>query len=373
MDTIATIVKRCSHAEPKSCQDPWVVRWWVPDLAHPGKGKQKEKSFKIPVWNGKTYTTVYKAAEAFGKEVEHTKLTAPAEPQGGAVSFAVYAEKWLAAEPGSVSTVRVYTSVMKLHLLPVLGDRTLAEVANDRAGVKALLASLSPSAAKSAYTALLALLREAQEEGSVDKHQLARIKLTVPHKTVQGNGEFTFPTFAELTALTDELPEDLRPIVALMRGCGLRAGEALAVRAESFKDGHLRVTEQRQGSPDRLCGLKSKDPGYFRDVPVPGYVADIIGELPMKSGYLFPGWTNTRLNTAWRAAARRAGVPWVHPHLLRHQFASTALSRNVPIPDVAAWMGDTIQVVCRTYAHVIPKGWDIAKAVFDSEYAEWSA
>lgn len=370
---MAKILKRCGHQEWKGCQDPWVVRWWEPNGA---AWKQRERSFKTTVYEGKTYQTVYKAAEAFGKDKEATKHDAPAVPTGGAVTFAEYAGKWLASDPGSVSTVRIYSSVMRLHLLPVLGERTLADVAADREGIKSLLASMSPSTAQSAYSALRALLREAIEAGTIDSHKLARIRPSAAHKAanqVKANGAFVFPTHAELTKLTNELPEDLRPIVALMRGCGLRAGEALAVKVENFTNGHLRVTEQRQGSPDRLCSLKAKDPGYFRDVPVPAYVKAIIQAQPITSGYLFPEWTNTTFNTAWRAAAKRAGVEWIHPHLLRHNFASVALAAGTPIPEVAAWMGDTIQVLCRTYAHVIPKGWDTARQALDAEYESWSA
>lgn len=42
-------------------------------------------------------------------------------------------------------------------------------------------------------------------------------------------------------------------------------------------------------------------------------------------------------------------------HVLRHTAASVWLSAGVvSIAAVAAWLGDTVQVVLRTYAHMMP-------------------
>jgi integrase len=103
----------------------------------------------------------------------------------------------------------------------------------------------------------------------------------------------------------------------------------------------------------------------------------MIKDLP--EGPLCPG--NDRIyamyNTVWfrfRAAAKKAGIPaGFRPHSLRHAFASTLLSRGVPITDVARWMGHKdIRETYNTYSHFMPEAEDRGVAVLDAEYAEWS-
>jgi hypothetical protein len=70
-----------------------------------------------------------------------------------------------------------------------------------------------------------------------------------------------------------------------MRGCGLRLGECLAVRGDSFAGGRLRISEQQDAHTDQRGPLKARKPSEYRDIPVPGYVT---AALPTGvSGYLF--------------------------------------------------------------------------------------
>jgi integrase len=77
----------------------------------------------------------------------------------------------------------------------------------------------------------------------------------------------------------------------------------------------------------------------------------------------------------FHGAAKNAGIPaGFRPHSLRHAFASTLLSRAVPITDVARWTGHKdIRETFNTYSHFMPEAEDRGVAVLDSEYAEWSS
>jgi len=65
--------------------------------------------------------------------------------------------------------------------------------------------------------------------------------------------------------MAEQMPEQLRLGIWIMRGCGLRIGECLAVRREDFlPDGTLRVT--RQQLTDGTRGpLKARKAGEYRD------------------------------------------------------------------------------------------------------------
>lgn len=92
----------------------------------------------------------------------------------------------------------------------------------------------------------------------------------------QEAAEFYTPSRAELEALAEGMPGDWRLLVWLMRGCGLRIGEAFAVSKMSIHGDTLRISEQVLDGPLRLGPLKAREPGEFRDVPLPGFVSDAI-------------------------------------------------------------------------------------------------
>jgi integrase len=47
-------------------------------------------------------------------------------------------------------------------------------------------------------------------------------------------------------------------------------------------------------------------------------------------------------------------MTWVTPHVLRHTWATLASRNNVPEPEIAAIMGDTIKTIHDNYVHYRP-------------------
>ena len=244
-------------------------------------------------------------------------------------------------------------------MLPLHGHRALAEVAADRDGIQALLRQIPAGTARVALTALRAMMSEAARSGHVTGDRLTRLRIE-PLAPVT----FTFPSYTQLSMLAGDLGE-LGPVIWIMRGCGLRPGEALAVRTEAFSGGRLRVTEQRllTGS---YAPLKARKPGEYRDMPVPSYVAAAVAELG--PGYLFD-IPRATFNQRFRRAADAAGLKGFRAHDLRHVFASVALSNGVPVTDVSRWLGHrSIELTYRTYSHYIPNSFTRAVEVLDAEY-----
>jgi integrase len=169
--------------------------------------------------------------------------------------------------------------------------------------------------------------------------------------------------------------------VWLMRGCGLRIEEALAVEKKDFRDEGTILRVHQQATPDgKGTGpLKKRKRGEFRDIPVPTWLWDMVKELP--EGPLMPGNRDRKYqqyNTVYERfmnAAEKAGIPrGFTPHSLRHAFASVMLGKGVPITDVAQWLGHRdVRVTFRIYRHLVPSAAARAIAVLDEEYAEWSA
>jgi integrase len=60
------------------------------------------------------------------------------------------------------------------------------------------------------------------------------------------------------------------------------------------------------------------------------------------------------VSTAWNTAKRRAGLPWLHPHVLRHTAATWRVQRGIPPWQVAGFLGMTVKVLEATYGHHSP-------------------
>jgi integrase len=122
--------------------------------------------------------------------------------------------------------------------------------------------------------------------------------------------------------------------------------------------------------------LKSRKGGDYRDVPVPGWLWQMVKDLP--AGPLCPGrerryMTYRTQQKKFQSEAAKAGIPaGFTPHSLRHAYASALLARRVPISDLAVWLGHRdINTTYATYGHLVPSALGQAVAALDAEYAGW--
>ncbi len=60
------------------------------------------------------------------------------------------------------------------------------------------------------------------------------------------------------------------------------------------------------------------------------------------------------IKAAFKRAAVRAGVPWMHPHLLRHTAATWMIEADVPLREVARLLGDSEEMVEKRYGKHSP-------------------
>lgn len=161
-------------------------------------------------------------------------------------------------------------------------------MANDRDAVTGLLvikmAGLSYSLRKMARLIITGVLDEAVTAGKLQSHRCAGIEIASGERK-SDRADFIFPEHGQLIMLAAGVPHPLT--IWLMRGCGLRIQEALAVQKSCFRDGGrtLRVFEQAGRNGLGTMPLKHRKAGEFRDVPVPGYVWAMVKDLP--DGYLF--------------------------------------------------------------------------------------
>jgi integrase len=362
---VASLTKR-----PRNKNKPWSVQWYD------GTGKRREAAFRTN-----------REAKDFKIKLEHDQREGTfVDPWLGREPFGDAASRWLGALAVAPETRRVYQSVLNNHVLPTLGERALGQVAQDREGTAQLLnqslAGLSRQRREIARLVITGTLDEAVRAARLPRHRLDGIRLTGDSRAPD-RSDFIFPPCSQIEALAAGLRPDVQLSIWLMRGCGLRISEALAIREDCFREGTLRISEQVQPDGRGTVALKHRRPGESREMPAPAYLLEAVNrhvtEHGTRDGYLLPGARVPFVQhrgylKSFTRAARLAGIPeGFTPHSLRHVFASALLARSVPITDVAEWLGHrSIEVTYRIYGHLVPSAWGRAREALDAEYQAWS-
>jgi hypothetical protein len=181
-------VKRCASATcqhtcdtPEKCSHAWTLRYSV-------AGKQVEKSFKDTVneSNGRTnYGSGKRLAQDFQLRLTVDKrsgdITFANHGKTGRTDFGSAVEAYISRMAVGESTKTHYFGNYRTHVKPLFGDRTLAQVANDRDGVLDLLTVTMKDKSLSVRTVTRLLIvgtcDEAVKAGKLRAHRLADIEL----------------------------------------------------------------------------------------------------------------------------------------------------------------------------------------------------
>jgi integrase len=204
--------------------------------------------------------------------------------------------------------------------------------------------------------------------------------------------------------MADALPGRFAVLPYLGAGTGMRQGEmfGLAVDDVDFLRKVVHVRRQVRLVGNVLCFAPVKN-DKAHDVPLAESLVPVLAEhirlyppaavtLPwdVPDGKLVtftlllarPDGSavhRTRFNEShWWAAQEKAGiVPARQPgqkrapardqgvHALRHTATSAWLAAGVDVVSVAAWLGDTVQTVWQTYAHLMPDADDRSRKAMD--------
>lgn len=179
-----------------------------------------------------------------------------------------------------------------------------------------------------------------------------------------------------------------RAFIQLLIGCGLRRGEALALKASDFdfKAGTVSVSKAvgfYHGAPE----LKDTKNRVHRVVPLPGpvrtAVRDLIAsEIKGIDAYLFPQKEDTKHGSRgdlmtqgafkhlWECIAEKISDQLPEPtdmtaHMCRHNYC-TRLCYEIPkisTKKIAELMGDTEQMVLKVYSHILDEKEDLDAAI----------
>ena len=162
-------------------------------------------------------------------------------------------------------------------------------------------------------------------------------------------------------ATSGDIPDQLRmsALLELAYGSGLRVSELVGLPLSAYSDKRKAMLVRGKGDKERLVPLSV--PAH---AALATYLAVRASFLPKKiksSAYLFPSHgkdghlTRIRFYQMLKDVAAKAGLPVkkIHPHSLRHAFATHVLSGGADLRSLQQMLGHADIGTTQIYTHVV--------------------
>jgi len=269
-----------------------------------------------------------------------------------------------------------YAQVLRLYLLPHIGHIRLTKLtpAQVQKMLNQLVASgLSPSTAQYCHAVLRRALGQAEKWGMVARNVAKMVD------TPKGERKKAQPlTLEQIHALLEQARgHRLYALFVLAVSLGLRQGELLGLRWQDvdFEHGLLHVRVQLQRVGGRFALLEPKSESSRRTLQLPDFVAEALrqhranqlleraqmgAEWRGEWDLVFLTSAGTPINSrnllrTYYGLLRKAGIPRVPFHTLRHTAASWLLAMGCDIRTVQAVLGHSqIGITADLYTHIVP-------------------
>jgi integrase len=226
---------------------------------------------------------------------------------------------------------------------------------------------LAPKTVKNILGTLSRILHRAEEYGLIARVPAFRPIEEGDRDPDDGGIGFRFLDFDEADLFIQAASRSIhRELIIFLIGCGLRIGEAFALRWTDLNLDSRRVNVQRAVYEGEEKAPKTN--AGRRLVPIPEWVIDALQaqrEKGLPGPYVFPrrdGGQQDRkaqLN-GLHGICRRAGFDPFGWHVLRHTFGSHAAMRGVAEDALQKWMGHEDTKMTKRYTH-------LAKSFLDGE------
>jgi integrase len=307
------------------------------------------------------------------------------DPALSGVTFGVIAERWLSTKANRApKTIAGYRSLMDTVVLIKWKDVPLRDLRYDDLQVWITSLSVDGSTRFEGKGLSASRVRQAHQlVGAVLKFAVRARHL--PANPADGIDLPRLPESEQRYLTHEQLHRvavasgRLRTLVLVLGYCGLRFGEAAALRVGDIDIDNRRIWVRRSATHVRNQGIVEGPTKNHtnRAVPVPGFLARLLkteiegrddSALVFPSarggGFLTPGQARYAFTKATGAVDGCAGV---RLHDLRHSCASLAISAGANVKVVQRLLGHkTAVLTLDRYGHLFPDDLDAVAAAFDA-------
>lgn len=319
-------------------------------------------------------TVVYKAPRTFAAKVdaegwigqERRKIDLgtwrpPTAEAARGVTVKTYAEKWIGQRDLKPRTESLYRDLLRLHIVPVLGDVELAKVTPSQ--VREWHAGLQTGATRKthAYQLLHAVFRTALTDEVIDANP-CRLEGAMHTRRKR---EPVVLDAKELAALADALGPRWGMSALLMGWCGLRRGELFELRRGDvdLKAGTISVTRAVTYRDGQWRVDTPKTAAGTRTVVIPPHIVPDLKKFMRKhvgkgqDALLFASEGNEHVGEweyrrVFNPAREKIGKPDLRVHDLRHAGAVLAAHAGATVAELMGRIGHTTPEMALRYQHI---------------------
>ena len=298
-----------------------------------------------------------KDANAYAATVEADKLRGVAiDPRRSQVALRDYANKWLDQRHDLAErTSELYRWLLDRHILPRFGATSLAAITpssvrtwNHRIAVQ------HPSTAAKAYRLLSTIMKTA-----VADEVISRNPCQVKGASTEKAPERPVASIAEVQALAEAMPDELRISVLMAAWCQLRKAELLGMRRKDVDllHGQVSITVTRTTKMDgSIVEKPPKSDAGRRKLAVPPNVlshlaAHMTDHVDSEADARLLPVTSRVLDKAWNTARRKVGLPEFHIHDLRHSGLTWSAATGASTAELMRRGGHSSPAAAMRYQH----------------------
>lgn len=261
-----------------------------------------------------------------------------------------------------------FQSALNTWVYPAIGDKKLPDVSP--ADLSALLLDIQAqgrahSTAVKVYTVLHTMFKMAYLADTIPRNPMDKVARPVPRKDEIRETEAQALTVEELQAVLAALEAESlkwRALVHLLIDTGVRRGECCGLKWEDIDLESQVVTIRRNlcYTPARGVYVDTPKNGRTREVDIGPETAALLEALRAQSlgeyvftqeGSMEPMHPQSPTRYLKKLSAK-CGVPDLHPHKLRHTFASVAITAGADVASVSEALGHSDKAVTlRMYTH----------------------
>jgi integrase len=295
----------------------------------------------------------------------------------GNLKLGEYLDRWLPDIRDTVTqrTWERYEQIVRVHIKPALGRVRLKALSPTHVRMlyrEKLDAGLSRRTVQYIHTTLHKALKDAVSDGLIPRNLAEGIRPPRPMKK-----EITPLSPKQARAFFAAAHEDrFEGLYVLAVHCGLREGELLGLKWDDvdLETGMLRVrrtlSQPRSGyvfEPPKNGKGRSIKLTQAATEALKGHLErqleeiDGSGDYYQDQGLIFPSRKGTPMNAtnlttrSFKPLLKRAGLPNIRLHDLRHTCATLMLCEGVHIKLVQELLGHaTISITLDTYSHLLP-------------------
>lgn len=358
------------------------TRWYAPEG---WSNKAIERELKK---QSAEFERLCKAGEVLSRSEQKEKAAQEAREAAAILTLKQYGETvFMPAKriTCSENTRQSFQTMLNHHIYPALGDLKMPDITS--ANITAFLLSVQAQGKANAtcvklYTILNLMFKMAYMSDTITRNPMDKVERPRPRKDEIKSSDVEAYTADELRYIIsclDKEPLKWRALIRLLIDTGIRRGECCGLRWEYVDFHNCTITIAKNLCYTQGAGVYLDTPknGKIRTIDVDPAVMELLKQLRIEqsrraiSHFVFTQddscepmhpQSPTRYMEKF---SRHYGVKDMHPHKLRHSFASVAITNGADIASISEKLGHSDKsTTLRLYTHADQESMKRASNIF---------